>query len=200
MPKSGKFWDKERSEVIKNYAQMFAVVIAAGWTLYLFFQREKPFLEQRAEITSDRKWQNIRSKDQCRAVFDVEFVNTGTRSIDIAKALVRVWRFELPGSQDKDATYVDLDTIQHEKPFDQFEVVADPDDPDSSHPFVEHHPPGAKFHHAFEWIVNPGHVSAPSGTINAVRRWYVRLDLYNSLDSKQSSWHTGNWAPICNQE
>ncbi|HEX5603357.1 MAG TPA: hypothetical protein VFX63_12440 [Pyrinomonadaceae bacterium] len=129
---------KDWSEVIKNFAQIVAIVIAGFWTYHLFMQKDAPGLEVRGAAYSDLTWSRLRDSDSYLVDYHPSISNEGNSSFDISKINVKAWQFD-PETQPERLNYVDPETIRSEKPF--FEKTYQLSETSSS-VFASHYPPG----------------------------------------------------------
>src|SRR5438128_6114500 len=92
---------KNWSEVLKNYCQIAAVLVAGWWTFHLFVKKEAPGLEARGSASSQIKWQSISGSNDKEVDFEVLLQNTGATSFNLSKIRVRAWEFDIPLQKDK---------------------------------------------------------------------------------------------------
>jgi hypothetical protein len=182
---------KDRSEVIKNYMQIVAIVIAGIWTASVFYQKDKPALQFRVDGKGDVQWEQGQTSDACRAVFDVAFQNIGTTSFDIEKVRIRAWRFSKPPKKENDsAIYYDFNPylVKENLITDRtYLTAAKSSQADVVLPLVGRYPSGVGYNHSFEWEVrrDPGQMI------------FFRTDLYRKADETETPWYFGGWSPIC---
>lgn len=182
---------KDRSEIIKNYMQIFAIVIAGIWTAWVFYQMEKPLLQFRADGKCEVQWEQGDMSDACRAVFDVEFQNSGKTHFDIEKVRIRAWRFrKLPMKENDSTVYFDFNPylVQDNLITDRtYLIAAKSSQGDVVLPLVGPYPSGVKYHHSFEWQLKRDHRQLV----------FFRADLYKKADETQTPWYFTGWSAIC---
>ena len=181
---------KDITEIIKNLAQVIAILIAGIWTYYLFGQKEAPGLEPRADAVSSLLWQLTEDENFCRAVFNVKFVNNGNSSYDISKVHIRGWHFGSIKDSVSDLSYFDIAEIQKtgEKIFDKvYENTESKIKGNVLLPFINHYSPGSSYNHSFEWEVK-----------NIQNKWICfKIDFYKDKEDKPE-WTAASWDLICN--
>jgi hypothetical protein len=185
---------KEQSEIIKNYVSILAILTAAIWTLYVFYQKDWSTLEPRLDGSGQIEWKGGRVSDTCRAVFRVSLENQGIRSLEVKKVRIRAWEFSEPTANSVLSKKVY--SIDFGKELVSQNLVSDisykkgkdiPLDDTIPAPLVAHYAPGVKYNHSFEWEVkrDPGKV------------FFVRVDLYKKTDQSQTPWYMISWSSVC---
>jgi len=125
------------SEVLKNFCQIAAVLVAGWWTYHLFVKKEAPGLEARGSASSEIKWQSISGSSDKEVDFQLLLQNTGMTSFNVSKIRVRGWEFDMSSGADK-IRFLDVNQIKTEPPF--FNKTYELDQM-SSIPFPSHCPP-----------------------------------------------------------
>lgn len=84
---------------IKIIMEIVAIPVVAVWAAYWafthFYAEDEPALEHRAKIEGNLSWQK-RSDEECIAEFRIKFENVGKRSINLKKAMLKVWPLDIP--------------------------------------------------------------------------------------------------------
>jgi len=173
------------SEVLKNYCQIAAVLVAGWWTFHLFGKKEAPGLEARGSASSQIKWQPISGSDDKEADLEVILQNTGATSFNVSKIRVRGWEFDMARREEK-ITFFDVDKIKTQPPF--FDKTYELD-PNSSIPFPSHYPPGASSYNAFTWVLKP----------DCTKRLYFVAEVYQA-GKKAPNWSAASWEQECPQQ
>jgi hypothetical protein len=180
---------KAWSEVVKNIAQVIAVVIAGLWTVYLFNQQEAPTLELRGTIDSNLTWAKLANSDNCEAVMRVTFENKGKSSIDIGEVHVRGWKYRQEKADTVFADYLDLEKVQNEGElfFDKtYNVGGNSAKENLPLPFIQHYPPGTAYTHNFSWIITPEQST----------QVLFFVQLFAEDGKSQPPWNTYTWGSI----
>jgi hypothetical protein len=178
---------KMLSEVVRNYFQIIAILVAAVWTIYVFYGKEAPLLERRLDIKRDLRFEDGLRPETCRAIFNVSFENSGVRAIDIKKLRIRAWRIPAVEVPMANATYYDFTTdlttanLITNKFYPDTGLAAD-----EINPFIGHYPAGVGYSHSFEW-----HLPKLPGQL-----FYTRVDFFRELDETTTPWIGAAWAPI----
>jgi len=173
------------SEVLKNYCQVAAVLVAGWWTYHLFVKKEAPGLEARGSASSEIKWQSISGSDDKEVDLQLVLQNTGMTSFNVSKIRVRGWEFDMARREEK-ITFFDVDTIKTEPPF--FDKTYELD-PSSSIPFPSHYPPGGSNYNSFSWVLKP----------DCTKRLYFVAEVYQG-GKKTPNWSAASWGHECPQQ
>lgn len=100
------------SEVLKNIAQICAIIVAGWWTYHKFIKTEAPSLELRADVMSNVNWVPSSNPEYCQANFRIQVENSGKSSFDLGSIHVRAWKFDVPANENAAATSFDNDQIK----------------------------------------------------------------------------------------
>jgi len=174
---------KNQSEVIKNYAQIVAVIIAAIWTFYLFVKLNSPGLETRGSVTDAINWYALGGSDKFLVDFHVDIENKGTTSFDISKIHVRAWEFA-EDMQKEGLEYVDPTSVRGREAF--FDRTYDLTQTSQSL-FPSHYPPGTVVGNTFDWVVKPD-----------CKKWLLfAADVYKKGDGDAATWSAYKWWQEC---
>lgn len=179
---SAKNW----SEVLKNYAQIFAIMVAGWWTYHLFMQKDAPGLEARGNVTSDLNWYQTAGTDDWEVDFGILLENKGTTSFNISKIRIRGWEFDF-GSTADHIQFFDPVKIQSQRPF--FEETY-PLRAGAVLPFPSHYPPGATNANSFVWLLKP----------DCKKRIYFLAEFYEEGKGEAPNWSTYSWGQECSHE
>jgi hypothetical protein len=182
------------SEVIRNYSQIIAILVAAAWTYYVFYGKEAPLLEERIEADQSLSFRDGLRPGTCKAIFYASFKNTGVRAIDIKKLRIRAWgvaSVEVPAAN---AIYYDFSTdlmranlitdMSYQERERDTELAADIP---LNIPFVGRYPAGVGRFHTFEWDLPK---------LPAQSYLYVRMDLFRERNETKTPWYLVGWGPI----
>lgn len=174
---------KEWSEVIKNFAQIAAIVIAGFWTYHLFKQKDAPGLEIRGGASADLTWSRLRDTSNYLVDFHATISNDGTTSFDVSRIHVQAWEFD-PDTQQEGLNYVDPEIIRSRKPF--FEKTYQLSETSSS-AYPSHYPPGASRGNSFGWIMKPD-----------CKKWALfSADVYIKGQEETPRWNAYRWWQQC---
>jgi hypothetical protein len=174
---------KSRSEIIRNYAQLAIVVIAALWTIYLFYIKDIPGLENRGTMSNAINWYRLGETDKLLLQYYVEIENKGASSFDISKIHVKAWEFS-PDMQKDGIVFVDPKIIRAETPF--FNEIYQLDRTPTS-PFPSHYPPGTSTKNTFDWIVK-----------GDCQKWILfSAEVYKSGEEDKPFWSSYTWWQQC---
>ncbi len=99
---------KDAAEVVKNFAQVVALLAAAFWAVFVFVEKELPNLEAKLTATSDVHWEVTDTR--CNAHVVLELSNVGGRPVDVKRIKIETWLFDEPGAFEP-AEYVDIEKI-----------------------------------------------------------------------------------------
>lgn len=102
---------KTVTEIIKNFTQVVALIVAGVWAYTHFLEAESPSLEVRSSSESTLDWYHTPDAKYCLGRFGVSIKNIGKESFNIDKAIVRIW---LVNAKQKEQTLVYLDPRQLE--------------------------------------------------------------------------------------
>jgi hypothetical protein len=173
------------SEIVKNIAEILAILIAGLWTYNLFLREDAPALELRATIDNNLTWTKLADNNSCEAVMRVHFENTGTSTFDITKVYVTGWKFRLEKSDQTFAEYFDLEKIKRsgELFFEKTYDVANSSEESLLQPFVQHYSPGDMYTHNFRWVITSQQDSQVL--------FFVKL--LSDKGNNQESWITYSW-------
>jgi hypothetical protein len=105
---------KAITEIIKGIVEIIALIIAGLWAFSNFQKTEVPSLESRAYSESVMQWFPSTDPKHCMGSFGVKIKNIGKKSIDLDRALLRVWIINEPHF-DKGMTFIDPELFQAEK-------------------------------------------------------------------------------------
>jgi len=134
------------SEIVKNYVQVLAWVLAAFWTLWVFRQTQSPFLETRGSTQSLVRWvPRPTNPEQCQANFEVTVGNVGNIPFDVVSVRIRRWAYKKT-SFPKPPTFVDVQQIQQGQ--------ADFDREFRSGTLIRHYPPNQAASDTYAWLLN----------------------------------------------
>lgn len=182
---------KDITEILKNAAQILAIVIAGIWTYYLFGQKEAPSLEPRADVYSSLSWQNKGEDSTCRAVFNVVFHNTCNTSFDVSKILLRGWLFDKLTENKNGIAFLDIDSIQNsgDNFFNKtYPAINNSKSSSNINPFIIHYPPDASYNHSFEWEIK-----------NMKDKWICfKIEFYINGENDRPKWMAASWDQVCN--
>lgn len=114
---------KDALEIIKNVAEVVALIVAGMWAYSKFVETERPSLEIRGQIESSLKWFPVSDPRHCLAQFGVTMTNIGKVSFDIDAVRLRVWIVPFPVA-DSTVTFVDPTLFQNGEPALDREITA----------------------------------------------------------------------------
>ncbi len=172
---------KDWCEILKNVFQIVAIMIAGYWTWHLFRERDAPSLEVRGSASSVIHWYPIKPGDQVQLAFDVDLQNSGVKSFDIAKIVVKTWEFDV-GTADG-LNFLDVRKIKSQRAVEQEYDLTDKGD----RSFPSHYPPGASLTNTFEWTGKPN-----------CQKWILlQAEFYTKKDSTKPDWSTSAWHQQC---
>jgi hypothetical protein len=177
---------KDLSEVIKNYAQIVAVVIAGIWTQHVFSQKESPNLEPRGSAHSEIKWIKENGPSEFTVLFNVTLENIGVTPFNISKIQVRGWEFS-SDTKDGNFTYYDYERITSAPPFFDriYQTKAT-----TLVPFPIHYSSGASFTNAFAWLLKIRDEDCEKFVL-------FRADFYKEENEVGPAWTTYSWDQKC---
>lgn len=181
---------KDITEIVKNLAQVIAILIAGIWTYYTFGQKEAPDLEPRADVNGTLSWQNSGNNKSCNVIYNVVFKNNGNSSYNITKALIKGWIFEKKSDSISYVKFLDVDEICNSDN-EVFSRVFEKGNADSGKliPFMIRFTPGSSYNYSFEWDIK-----------NYNDKWIMfRIEFFKDGES-DPSWMTSSWDRICNSE
>jgi hypothetical protein len=174
---------KDWSEVIKNFAQIIAIIIAGFWTYHLFKQKDAPGLEIRGAASTNLSWSKLRDTDNYLVDFYATIKNEGTSSFDVSKIHVQAWEFA-SDTQKERLNYIDPEIIRSGQPF--FEKTYQLNETSSS-VFPSHYPPGAEHGNSFGWTLKPD-----------CKKWMLfATDFYLKGEDNAPRWMTYVWWQEC---
>ena len=174
------------SEVIKNYAQIVAVIIAGFWTYHVFTQKESPNLQHRASASSEINWIRENGPSEFTVLFNVTLENTGVTAFNISKIQVRGWEFSLD-SKDGNLTYYDYEKIMAATPF--FDRTYNTQTTKLL-PFPQHYPPGVAFTNSFGWLLRIRDEDCKKFVL-------FSADFYKEGDESGPAWTAYSWDQKC---
>lgn len=181
---------KDVSEIIKNYAQVAALVIAGIWAYYIFGQKEAPSLEPMADIKSDISWHDSADTSFCRGIFKVTMQNTGNSTFEITKVHMKAWMFKRISDPNKEIQFLNFEEIRkngklvfekkQEKFSDNIKTQQIPN-------FIDHYPPGFAFTESYDWEVK-----------NTTGDWICfEIEFYKDNENNPR-WISSSWDQVCN--
>ncbi|TSA48414.1 MAG: hypothetical protein D4R50_01190 [Actinomycetales bacterium] len=106
---------KTLSEIIKNVAQVLALIVAGLWAYTQFQETEGSSLEMRGSIESKLSWFAVADPNYCGGELRVKIKNIGRKSFDLKSATMRVWLVDSP-SFDQTIAYIDPNDFRTGKP------------------------------------------------------------------------------------
>lgn len=104
------------SEIIKNFGEVFALIVAGLWAYTQFLETESPSLEIRGFSESALNWYQTPEFNHCLGQFGVSIRNIGKKSFNISNGTIRVWLVDPPPSGQL-ISYLDPKQFSTEKPF-----------------------------------------------------------------------------------
>jgi hypothetical protein len=99
------------TDSLSHVFQIVAILAAGIWTYRSFYLTEKPSLEPRGATTSTLAWDKVPyANDTCLGVFEVNFTNSGKRSIEVKGVQIEGWIVDqFPTTQKP--RYIDVDEL-----------------------------------------------------------------------------------------
>ncbi|PYS89665.1 MAG: hypothetical protein DMF64_17190 [Acidobacteria bacterium] len=95
-------WHWKWAERFKVLLEIVAIVIAAGWTIYLYRENRKASRITAFDLNGNLTWAP-HSKDTCEADFKVEIHNVGNSTVKISRVSLSAWSlnnsYELPPNE-----------------------------------------------------------------------------------------------------
>ncbi|MEI6946715.1 hypothetical protein V9K67_05890 [Paraflavisolibacter sp. H34] len=181
---------KEWSEIVKNYVQVLAVIIAGVWAYNLFLKKEAPGLESVVNLnTVLNKYPTI-NKDANNFTFYVEFKNNGISAVDISKVKIAVWKFKLDLKNVSKPTYINIEEIEKsgtsifEKEYPNKDSRKNVD---ILYPFVQHYSPGSSYSHNYQWIIPKGEDDESV---------CFKIQVYKNFNDKKPTWQSYSWSTL----
>jgi len=178
---------KDWSEIVKNYLQALAIIVAAIWTYNTFLKKEAPGLESIVNLNSKLDVYSTSNRNVNKFSFDVELKNNGVTSVDISKVKISVWKFKFNVNDVTKPTYVSIEDIEKNgiRLFEkEYPGKEDENDPTVFFPFVQHFSPGSSYHHVYEWLIPRGEDDESI---------CFRIQVYKKQKDKRPTWQAYSW-------
>jgi hypothetical protein len=167
---------KGLSEVVKNYFQIIAILVAAVWTIYVFYGKEAPLLETRTNITNNLVTEVGYIPNACDALFNVTIQNTGVGAFDVERVQIRAWSLD---PEKMSTPYYDYTTGLGSENLVTDKSYVDTDPAAEVYPLVGHYPTGTGRHHTFVWELPR----------QPPRMLYARVDIFQNKNDSRPSWY-----------
>src|SRR5689334_11760214 len=139
---------KEWSEIIKNYVQALAFVIAGIWTYNTFLKKEAPGLESVVTLHGKLSKYSTANDQINKFAYDVNLKNEGVSAIDISKVKISVWKFTFNVKNITQPTYINIEQIQKTGTLLFEKIYPNAEDKISTDiifPLIQHYPPNASY-------------------------------------------------------
>lgn len=173
---------KDRSEIIKNWSTIIAIIAAALWAIYLFEVKERPGLEIRGSVTSESLLRTTYDPDTVEIAYVVTVENKGATAFDINKIHLQAWEFDAP-QLTKRFNFLDVDGAKGTTPFhDKIYDLSSP-----PRVFPSHYAPGQIFSSTFNFfLVKPD-----------CAKWVLLAVEFYENGHSEPTWSSTSWRPEC---
>jgi len=181
---------KDVSEIIKNYAQIAALVVAGIWAYYIFGQKEAPSLEPMADIKGNISWHDSADTNFCRGIYTVTLQNTGNSTFEITKVHMKAWMFKRISDPNKEVQFLSLEEIRKNGKMvfeKKYESNNDNNNSRQFPNFIDQYPPGFAFTESYDWVVKIANGD-----------WICfEIEFYKDNENNPK-WITSSWDQVCN--
>jgi hypothetical protein len=170
------------TEIAKNISEIVALMIGAGWAVYIFIIKEAPGLAPRIDITNNISWFKTEHPDQYRAQFRLTIKNIGITSFKIYKVKFTAWKFpKVSLSPEQMHVHITRTNLLTGDIF--FERVYSENEPPPK--FVSHYVPGVSKNDNWNWLFRKDE-----------EYWVCFQVEFYTKDTTTPTWSARNWSPI----
>lgn len=171
---------RTKTETVKDWVQILAILVGAIWAYYKFGRIEAPSLEYRASTTGSLQFSPYSEVDGCFASFEISIKNIGKSTFKIDSVKIEGWAFDITNNDS--ISPINFDLVRRNPTM----IKINENKKDS--PFLGEYPPGASYLQNYWWIVKG----------LSKRYLYVRAEF--KTDKENVSWHVARWGELCKME
>jgi hypothetical protein len=170
-------------DIIKNVAEIVAIVVAGTWAFWMYVLKDRPALQPKANADVDIKWASLSSR--CIASATLSLENTGNSAIVIRPPTAKAFIVSSSAFPDADAAPLDWPAmLRSTKGVVPLPGIA----PAAMNAFARRYEPGQSHWDTFEWVLH-----RPK---NATDEAWLYVSLV-ATDKSGKEFSYSKWTQVC---